>query len=194
MVAAEIELKFRVRDVQAFLTAVSAAGFDLLTPRTLERNTLYDTPDRVLRAQRQLLRIRQYGDTTVLTHKKPTDPEREQALGRFKFRQESETELSDSEALGAIFTELGYEPVFRYEKFRTEFSDGTGKLVLDETPIGIFAEAEGEPDWIDKTVARLGVSSEDCFTDSYGRLFELWQTETGSTVRDMTFEEACTRV
>lgn len=188
MVAAEIELKFRVRDAAELHRRVIAHGFQLLTPRTLERNTLYDTPDRTLRAQRQLLRIRTYGDTTVLTHKKPSDPDRE-AEGRFKFRQESETELSDGETLGAIFTELGYAPVFVYEKYRTEFTDGSGKLVIDETPIGNFAEAEGDPDWIDRITAQLGVPPEDCFTDSYGRMFELWQAETGSSARDMTFEE-----
>lgn len=189
MVAAEIELKFRVRDAAEFERAVIAAGFQLVTPRTLERNTLYDTPERSLRGRREVLRIRQYGDSCVVTHKKPTDAEREQALARYKFRQESETEVTDPDAMGAIFKEMGYVPVFCYEKYRTEFVDGAGKLVLDETPIGVFAEAEGEPEWIDRTVALLGVSEADCFTDSYGRLFEIWQTETGSNVRDMTFED-----
>lgn len=188
MVAAEIELKFRVRDAAELHRRVLATGFQLLTPRTFERNTLYDTAERTLRAARQVLRIRHYGDTTVLTHKKPSDPERE-AEGRFKFRLESETDVADGEALGTIFGELGYHPVFVYEKYRTEFDDGIGKIVIDETPIGTFAEAEGDPEWIDRITEQLGVPPEDCFTDSYGRMFELWQAETGSTARDMTFED-----
>lgn len=189
MVAAEIELKFRVFDKEQFERTALDAGFHVLTPRTLERNTLYDTPDRTLRSQKQLLRIRQYGDSCVLTHKRPGSQEQEQSLSRFKLRQETETEVEDGEALSTIFHLLGYLPVFHYEKFRTEFSDHQGKLVLDETPIGIFAEAEGEPDWIDRTLERLSVSQDHCFTDSYGKLFEKWLAETGSPAEHMTFEQ-----
>ena len=46
MQSAEIELKFTVADVPAFRAAAEEAGFKLLTERTFERNTLYDTPDR----------------------------------------------------------------------------------------------------------------------------------------------------
>lgn len=188
MVAAEIELKFRVPDASRFEQMVLDAGFRVLTPRTLERNTLYDTPERTLRSQKQLLRIRQYGNVVTLTHKRPGSRELEQSLARYKIRQETETEVQDGDALDAIFTQLGYVPVFHYEKYRTEFAEENGKLVLDETPIGIFAEAEGDPEWIDRTLNRLGIEPGDCFTDSYGRLFELWQAETGSPAQHMTFD------
>ncbi len=49
MQAAEIELKFPVADVRAFRAAVEALGFTLVTERTFESNTLYDTEDRQLR-------------------------------------------------------------------------------------------------------------------------------------------------
>jgi adenylate cyclase, class 2 len=77
---------------------------------------------------------------------------------------------------------------FRYEKWRSEWSDGQGHCVVDETPIGNFAELEGRAEWIDETAARLGVSPSEYMTLSYGRLFEQWQAEHHSTAQDLTFE------
>ena len=42
-----------------------------------------------------------------------------------------------------ILRALGYAPSFRYEKFRAEWTDGKGQVVVDETPIGNFCEIEG---------------------------------------------------
>jgi adenylate cyclase class 2 len=61
--------------------------------------------------------------------------------------------------------------------------------VIDETPIGLFAELEGPAEWIDTMVPRLGVSGKDVMTLSYGRLFEEWKKETGSPARNLTFAE-----
>jgi len=191
MVVSEIELKFVVPNARAFHDRVLASGFLLKTPRTMERNSLFDTEQRSLRGKKQVLRLRQYGSIWTLTHKRPTDALAEQESLRYKFRRETETAIEDGEAMGAVFIELGYRPVFRYEKYRTEFVDanGGGAVVLDETPIGVFAEAEGEPEWIERTVERLGVPAEACFTESYGKMFEDWQRRTGSRALNMTFDE-----
>lgn len=184
---AEIELKFCVGDVHGFPARAASAGFVIQTPRTLERNTLFDTPERRLLGERQVLRIRHYGEHTVLTHKRP--PENNDDSSFYKERVETETELDDGTALAAVFVELGYGPVFQYEKFRTEFHDGEGALLLDETPIGDFAELEGAPEWIDRALERLGIARELCFTDSYGRMFLDWRERSQSPAENMTFAE-----
>jgi inorganic triphosphatase YgiF len=46
MHAPEIELKFAVADIDRFRARVQALGLTLVTPRTFEANTLYDTPER----------------------------------------------------------------------------------------------------------------------------------------------------
>jgi len=71
MQAPEIELKFPVDDPSALQARLPELGFHLDTPRTFEQNTLYDSPDRRLQEQRQLLRLRQYGGTWTITHKRP---------------------------------------------------------------------------------------------------------------------------
>ena len=184
---AEIELKFCVPDLSAFQAAAVRAGFALKTPRTMERNALFDTPDRRLLRQRHVLRMREYGGEWVVTHKRPPAGNDDTAF--YKERLETETHVEDGDTMGAVFVELGYEPVFRYEKYRTEFTDGDGALVLDETPIGNFAELEGKPEWIDRSLERLAVKRDWCFTDSYGRMFLDWKERSGSPAENMTFEE-----
>jgi adenylate cyclase class 2 len=89
-----------------------------------------------------------------------------------------------------IFCRLGFTPAFRYEKFRTEWShpgQPGAHLVVDETPIGDFAELEGPRAWIDLTLDRLGVDPGTCLTESYGKLFLQWKQRTGSPATDLTF-------
>ncbi len=185
MNAVEIEAKFRVPDVGELAGRLRALGFHAVTLRTFERNTLYDTPDRKLRAIQSILRIRKYGERWVLTHKcLPPDHDPD---ARHKHRIETETEVADGEALGQVFIRLGYEPVFVYEKWRAEYADATGHCVVDETPIGTFAELEGPEEWIDAISEKLGLEASALMTLSYGRLFEDWCRKTGSHLRDMTF-------
>jgi len=212
MQSAEIELKFPIDDLPGLQVRLPTLGFHLDTPRTFEQNTLYDTPTRTLRQSKQILRLRRYGDLWTLTHKRPTGPSEQGDPSRYKVRIETETLIDDGPALTAIFHQMGYEPVFRYEKFRTQWShttptiDGplfTGPahptqiltvnpsfhLVLDETPIGDYAELEGPAAWIDDTLARLNVDPATCLTDSYGSLFLDWKQRTGSLAEHLTFDQ-----
>ena len=186
MVAVETEIKFRVTDLAGFARRLEQAGFHLDTPRTFESNVLYDTPDRGMRARTEILRIRTYGGKYTLTHKRL--PDNGPGEDRHKHRVETETQVSDGKALAEVFQSLGLVPAFRYEKWRTEWSDGEGHCVIDETPIGDFAELEGEPAWIDRVAARLGVPHSEYMTLSYGRLFEQWKEEHHSSAEHLTFD------
>lgn len=185
MKAIETEIKFRVADGAELERKLALIGFHLETPRSFEANMLYDTPDRQLRQKRELVRIRQYNGRWVLTHKRIPDS----GIGEdaHKHRVETETEIADGEALADVFKAVGFVPVFRYEKWRTEWADGAGHCVVDETPIGLYAELEGAPDWIERVAGLLGVAAEDRTTMSYGRLFETWRDQTGSPAQNLTF-------
>ena len=177
----EIEIKFRVAEVRALRRKLGATRFRLVTRRTHEMNTLYDLPGEVLLARKELLRIRKYGSTWTLTHKSAGKK------GRHSSREELETQVSDGKKLDLILRALGYAPTFRYEKFRAEWTDGKGQVVVDETPIGNFCEIEGPPRWIDATAKKLGVSRTDYITKNYATLFAEWTHQTGSKAREMTF-------
>src|SRR5271157_3868316 len=177
----EIEIKFRVADVRTLVRSLRRAGFGVVTRRTHEMNTLYDLPGEVLRKRHELLRIRQYGSLWTLTHKSGT------VRGRHSSRVELETAVADGKRMDAILRALGYAPSFRYEKFRAEWSDGKGHVVVDETPIGNFGEIEGGSRWIDDTARRLQIQRKNYITDTYATLFFQWKKQSRSSAEAMTF-------
>jgi len=181
----ETEIKFRVDDLAELSRRLESAGFRLETPRSFESNVLYDTPDRQMRARTEILRIRQYRGRWTLTHKRL--PDNGPGEDTHKHRIETQTDFADGAALANVFLTLGLVPAFRYEKWRAEWTDGQGHCVVDETPIGNYAELEGAPEWIDQVSARLGVDRSQYITLSYGRLFDQWRQEHGCNAEDLTF-------
>ena len=177
----EIEIKFCIADVRALTRALKRSGFRQITPSTHEVNTLYDLPGQELRKRGELLRLREYGDTWVLTHKAKNK------TGLHKMRVELETRVESGKQTDAILHALGFSPAFQYEKYRAEWSDGTGHVVLDQTPIGNFGEIEGPARWIDRTARLLGVSRTDYITQTYADLFFTWKRRTRSKASAMTF-------
>jgi adenylate cyclase, class 2 len=177
----EVEIKFRPHDLRALKRRLRAAGFRLVTGRTHEMNTLYDLPGQPLQKRGELLRLRKYGTEWVLTHKAKGK------TGRHKTRVESETKIADGARMEAILHALEFRPCFRYEKFRAEWSDGKGHVVVDQTPIGNFGEIEGSPRWIDKTARLLGISPANYISQTYAGLFFEWKQQTRSPAQEMTF-------
>jgi adenylate cyclase class 2 len=165
----EVEVKIPLLDASATTKRLESSGFTVSVPREFESNTLYDTADGKLRYSGMLLRLRQAGSSCVVTWKGPGVP------GPHKSRPELETTVGSLEALDLILRQLGYQPAFRYEKYRTELVNptdaGKGTVTFDETPIGHFMELEGPAGWIDRTAQRLGFNSHDYVLESYGKLY-----------------------
>jgi len=179
----EVEIKFIVPDLKALESKLRELGFRCETPSTHEINTLYDLPGQKLRRKGELLRLRKYGDKWKLTHKAKGK------AGRHKSRGELQTAVADGKAMDALLRALGFSPSFVYEKFRSEWSDDDGNVVLDHTPIGEIAEIEGSPRWIDRTARALGIASRDYITKSYAELFFDWKRKTKCKAVNMTFRE-----
>lgn len=178
----EIEIKFTIESIRALSQRLRESGFRLLTPRTHEMNTLYDLPGASLANSGQILRLRKYGDTWLLTHKAKGKE------GRHKTREETQTEIADGVQMDSILRALGYSPSFRYEKFRAEWSDGKGHVVVDQTPIGDFGEIEGPSRWIDTTARLLRIDPKDYMTQNYAGLFFEWKKRARSSAKEMTFK------
>jgi adenylate cyclase class 2 len=156
-------------------------------------NTLYDTRDGQLARKGQMLRLRlerpaarggragerrkankDLGISALLTFKGPAKGGQASKPGRYKVREEHELRICDHEEMAKILEALGLRLCFRYEKFRSTFRlPGVihVKLTLDETPIGLFAELEGERREIDRAAGMLGFSRADYIAKSYGELF-----------------------
>jgi adenylate cyclase class 2 len=180
-VETEIKIPFPAGAAEA-LRLIEQRGYQMLSPRTLESDQVFDRPDQTLRRAGQLLRLRSAAGQSILTYKGPALP------SRHKSREEIETSCSSPESLQQILERLGYTPSFRYQKYRTTFRamDEPGIVVLDETPIGVFLELEGPADWIDRTALRLGFAETDYVTRSYASLYQEYLEQHGGSP-DMLF-------
>ena len=167
----EIEIKFRIDHLRDLTRRLRAAKFRLVTPRTHEMNTLYDLPGQPLRKRGDLLRLRKYGNEWVLTHKAKG------RMGRHKSRVETETRVSDGEKMHAILSALRFQPTFRYEKFRAEWSDGRGHVGLPrKLPLGSARSPER---------AGLGSHGHPHLADRLGASVERYARELANPVRNL---------
>ena len=179
----EVEVKIAVPSPALARKLILAAGFRIHVPRVFEVNVLYDFAGLRLRTGGKILRLREAGKTATLTFKgKSID-------SRHKVREEVETTIGTPDAMRRVLTELDLAPVFRYEKYRTEYAreKSSGVITLDETPIGTFLEIEGSPRWIDRTARQLGFGHDDYITASYGVLYLEYCRELGVKPSNMVF-------
>jgi adenylate cyclase class 2 len=179
----EVEIKFVVSNLKDISSRLRKSGFRVKTRRTHETNMLFDTVHNTFRKNGEALRIRKYGETWTLTHKGKAQD------GRHKRRIENETKIRDGKSLARMFETIGLHETFRYEKFRTEWTDGEGVVVIDETPVGNFGEIEGKPRWIDSTAKQLGINPKQYSTKSYAQVFQDWKRQKKSAARNMTWRE-----
>jgi adenylate cyclase class 2 len=179
----EIEIKLRIASAPAMRETLAQNGYTVHRARDKEVNLVFDSPTVRLLEHGQLLRLRRIGARTILTYKGPAEN------AKHKSREEIELTLHDGHDLETILDRLGFSPVFRYEKFRTEYKPPAedGIVTVDETPIGDFIELEGPPAWIDETARQLGFHESDYITLSYGALYQRHRETTPGAPRDMVF-------
>ncbi|MBZ5626119.1 MAG: class IV adenylate cyclase [Acidobacteriia bacterium] len=182
----ETEIKLAVPDANTARRVLRAAGFRVCKRRVFEANIVFDTPAMALRNAGLLLRVRQAGSVRTLTYKGRPTP------SKHKSREELELIIPDARVMGAILEGIGFRPAFRYEKFRTEYRQhrSGGVAMLDETPVGVYLELEGNAAWIDRTARKLGFSEQNYITVSYGALYLEWCRRLGIKPGDMVFDAA----
>jgi adenylate cyclase class 2 len=188
----EVEVKLKVGelvDAPERLTATKVRleelGATVTHPREFEDNLAFDFPDRSIVRSGSLLRVRIMARGTLLTFKGPVAPlaglmasgDRGESAGSgspsMKARHETELMIpsNETDALVAIISGLGMEPVFQYQKYRTTWDWRGLHILLDETPIGIYLELEGDRALIEAGARELGYRSEDFITKSYRDLY-----------------------
>lgn len=179
----EVEIKLSLPSAAKGRRLLRQAGFRVIRRRVYEDNLVFDTPQGQLRSSSLLLRLRIAGSVATLTYKGPP------SKGRYKSRFESETRVSDPAACSEILNRLGFQQVYRYEKYRTEYlgEGDLGVVALDETPIGVFFELEGPPAWIDATARLLGFGLKSYIVQSYMALHQSCQRRLGLPMQAMVF-------
>jgi adenylate cyclase, class 2 len=185
----ETEIKLRWNgDAQEAQALIERRGYRISVPRTLESDQLFDLPSAALRESDRILRLRKTisPDGTkraMVTYKGPATRD------GYKSREEIEFDVSDPGTFTLVLDRLGYQPIFRYEKFRTQLraAGEPGLITIDETPIGVYLELEGPQDWIDGTAARVGLPAAQFLTVSYAALYREYKAWHPEAPADMTF-------
>lgn len=207
----EIEIKLPVPDVALLHSRLKLLRAREISPRTREQNTLYDTPRQDLRRRGQLIRIRTERPAkspakmsssenvpAILTYKGPSSLSRHarkttansKTRNRFKIKDEVEVSVAGADRMARILRALGFQPMFRYEKFRTTyvFPGIRGlKVELDETPVGVYLELEGAMTAIDRGARLLKYTRRDYIKETYGSLYLADCRRCGRKPADMLF-------
>ena len=178
----EREIKLRFDSADAAREAMVEVRATPLRERRLQDDTLFDWPDRRLAHAHQLLRVRQELGTATLTFKGAPESD------TMKVREEIETTAGDPVSLLAMLDRLGLHAWFRYQKYRQEYTRGNVVLAVDETPVGTFAELEGDEHGILALATEMGREQGDYILDSYRGLFLKQREAQGLDMVDMVFE------
>ena len=188
----EVEVKLGFPTIAEAMSRLARLPAVLERARRLERNEVFDTPDRSLSAAARLLRLREVDGLGLLTWKEPSAADVTPGL-RAKVRHEIETEVSSPAAFREILQRLGYVVVYRYEKYRSDLAwqdpetEKSLAISLDETPIGVYVELEGPKESIDRAAGRMGLGEEEYILDDYRSLHHAWLAARGLPGADMVF-------
>lgn len=177
--AFETELKFLGVNVASLRGTLSSLGA-ICKGRHVERNLVFDTPDRLFKQSEMLLRLRSKiwrdREVAVLTLKRPpAGPVPEDV----KVYDERETVVQSFDGTCGILEGLGYDAAFRYEKVREEWQLDDVEICLDSMPFGDVAELEGEREAIFACAGRLGLSMDNASTGTYHDLNRAWRASEG---------------
>jgi adenylate cyclase, class 2 len=179
----EREVKLRFGSVEEARDAVTSAGAAPLRCRRLQEDALLDDKAETLRKRCCALRVRVESGRSLVTFKGPVQ------VSPMKLREEIETVIGDGETMLRCFEQLGYGVWFRYQKYREEYALSDVIVAIDETPVGVFVEVEGDEHGIVEATRALGRTPDDFVLDSYRSLFMEHRRAHGLPATDMLFDE-----
>jgi len=180
----EIEGKWLVRDLKKLEARLLALGAFCVQERCFENNLRFDTPDKRLTKNLNVLRLRA-DDDYRLTFKGNVDLD--DGVGR---RTEIEFSISDFDLAKQFLEALDFSVVFRYEKYRSTYMLGSNHVMLDEMPYGDFIEIEGSSGEAVRVVSdQLKLDWDARAMTSYAGLFSIYQNNTGQTMQELAFDD-----
>ena len=177
----EREIKFRGVELEKLRERLIELEAERVGPPAFEDNWILDRGNELLSGGK-LLRLRTDAGRARLTLKGPMRLE-----GNVKVREEHEVVIEDAEGARALLEGLGYGVVRRYQKMREEWHLGSVTIALDHTPIGDFAEFEG--DRAETVAKRCGFDPDKSERRSYLRLYEDYLKEHPEAPAEMVFRQ-----
>lgn len=176
----ERELKFAEVELEPLRERLAELEAERVAAANFEDNWIFDRDGGALQARGCVLRLRVDAKGATLTFKGPATFD-----GQTKLRIEHETRVADPEQMEALLQALGFEVATRYQKMREEWRLGSVVISLDHTPIGDFAEFEGEGG--ERVAKRCGFDPEKAERRSYIELYEAWREDHTDAPPHMVF-------
>lgn len=177
----EKEIKFPGVELDRLRERLIELEAERVGPSAFEDNWILDRNNELMSSGR-ILRLRTDSGRARLTLKGPMRLE-----GNLKVRQEYEVQIENADAARSLLEGLGFEVVRRYQKMREEWQLGGVTIALDHTPIGDFAEFEG--DRAEVVAKRCGFDAEKGERRSYLRLYEDYLKEHPDAPPEMVFRQ-----
>ena len=168
----ETEAKMRVGDLGVMRDRLRAVGASRVG-NAVEVNAYFDTADGSLRRDDEGLRVRRERDVETGKERFRVTFKGKQGAGDLKRREELESDVTDADAVEAIFAKLGLVRSLRFEKRRETWTLDGCEVVLDELPIlGTFVEIEGDGEAaVMAARERIGLSDAPLITTGYAAMF-----------------------
>jgi predicted adenylyl cyclase CyaB len=177
----EREIKFPGVELEKLRERLIELEAERKGPTAFEDNWILDRGGELMK-EGKILRLRTDSGRARLTFKGPLHLE-----GNLKVREEYEIDVENAEEATALLRNLGYSVVRRYQKMREEWQLGSVTIALDHTPIGDFAEFEG--DRAEVVAKRCGLDSDKAERRSYLRLYEDYLKEHPDAPPEMVFTD-----
>lgn len=174
----ETELKAVVPDEREARARLAAAGARLDFEGAMH-DRRYDTPSRALFARDEVLRLRVRRDAArahaVLEFKGPATVQ-----GGYKVREETGSEVADSEAMNAILTAAGFEISRETEREVAVFRVAGAVVRLERYPrMDVLVEVEGEPQHIEAAIAVLAIPRDTFTVEALAAFVRRFEQRTG---------------
>lgn len=179
----EIEVKFKILDLQVLEEKVKAVGGKELHKNIFQQSVRVDTPEELLRQKGVFLRVRSGEKKTMTVKSRIPGSDK-----KFKEREELEIEISDVELAEKMLFTLGFTQKWIMEKYRTEYELMGTILALDHLPFGDYLEIEGEKDSIEKVVKILELEKQERIISTYWHLFDDYKKINNLTGENIVFD------
>lgn len=179
----EIEAKFYLTSLEAYKNRLESNNLKLVQTQIHEYNLSFDTPNFDLLHKDCILRLRQ-DSVAKLTYKGTSD-----SSSGVTVRQEIEINVNSFDNARIFLEALGYCIHWKYEKYRTTYTYRNLIITIDETPIGVFTEIEGEStESIREIAEKLKLNWNSRILSNYLADFLCVKKSLQLPFRDMTFE------
>ena len=154
MKSRDIQIKFKVHNIEEFLNMLSRDNF-ILVGGTFETITRYDFEDDRLEKEGIFIRTKDGFDNTI------TLKEKTHHQTQFKYfeRKTLNFEIENCEDMKYLLNKIGLTNTYTMQKYRIVWKKGRLTINIDELPFGVYCDIRACSQDIDKFINRYNIKS-----------------------------------